>query len=143
MRLFVLLLLLCPAVASAWSEADTKRQVAYTTLHIIDWGQTLDISNRCEPDTRTTENDYKTLPGGSNQTTTETDPPEVNELNPHLGSCPSRSEVNRYFLVTGLGHYAVSRMLPSPYRKWWQRVTIAVEGATVAHNISVGVRIRY
>ena len=46
-------------------------------------------------------------------------------------------------LLTGLAHYGISRALPSGYRKWWQRVTIAVEAGVVAHNFSIGVNVRF
>jgi len=114
MRYLVFVLLLCLSVpAHAWSEADTRRQVGYFVLHTIDWGQSLGQYD------------------------------EYSETNPILGSHPSRGDVNRYFLLTGIAHYGISRSLPPAYRKWWQRVTIGVQAGAVAHNFSIGVDVRF
>lgn len=114
-RLLILIIALIPSVSFAWSEEDTQRQLTYTTLHVIDWGQTLDIAES----------------------------EEYYETNPILGRNPTRGEVNRYFLLTGLAHYGISRMLPPKHRKWWQRATIAVESGIVSHNIMIGVNIQF
>lgn len=117
--ILLVVLLVVSAPVYAWSEADTRRQAGYFVLHTIDWMQTLDISQNC----RNGRDRY--------------------ERNPALPSCPDRGEVNRYFLLTGVAHYGISRALPQPYRKWWQRVTIAVQVGTVAHNASIGLRVRF
>jgi len=115
-RYAIAILLLCASTSAlAWSEADTKRELAYLTLHTIDWSQTLDIA--------------------------ESD--EFFERNQVLGSHPDRGEVHRYFVLTGLTHYGISRALPPNYRKWWQRITIATRAGYVAHNISIGVEFRF
>jgi hypothetical protein len=119
MRYCIIVVLLCVAQpASAWSEADTRREVGYLTLHAIDWGQTLDIAEQC---------------GHTN----------YYEHNPVLGKCPSRGDVNTYFALTAIGHYAVSRALPPKWRKRWQYVTIGVQVGAVANNIKIGLEVKF
>lgn len=118
-HLTAVLLLLASQCANAWSEADTQRQTGYFILHVIDWGQTLDISESCTS-------------GGT-----------YYETNPILGECPSRGEVNRYFLLTGLAHYGISRVLSPTQRRWFQYVTIGIESAVVAHNFNIGIRVEF
>lgn len=111
-------LLLCASMsAHAWSEADTKRETTYLILHAIDWVQTLDISGQC--------------------------PDRFVETNPILGECPSRGEVNRYFLLTGIAHYGVARLLPPKQRRWFQYITIGIEAGVVAHNLNIGLHVRF
>lgn len=104
---------LCAGVeASDWTEADTAREVAYLALHVMDWGQTLDIADH---------------------------PERFYERNPVLGRHPSRGDVNRYFIITGLLHPVVSYMLPRGWRDGWQYVTIGVEVGCVGANARLGV----
>jgi hypothetical protein len=112
-----LILFASPAVA--WSEADRNREIGYLVLHAIDWGQTLDISHDCH--------------NGR----------ERWEHNPVLGTCPSRSNVNRYFLATGIAHYAVARSLPPKWRRVFQHVTIGMQLGTVASNWKIGLTVRF
>ena len=42
-------------------------------------------------------------------------------------------------LGCAVGHYVVSRMLPEQDRRYWQWLTIGVEGSIVAHNFYIGV----
>lgn len=137
--LIAAMLLLQTPNALAWSEADTKRQMAYTALHIIDWGQTLDISDRCGE--RVTVTEFIDDSGTHITRTTRTR--EETEANPFLGTCPSRGEVNTYFLLSGVAHYAISRALPRPYREWWQYATITLEAGVVAHNFRAGIHVRF
>lgn len=115
----VALLLLTPiSQASDWSEADTRREVAYQALLTIDWRQTLDIADKCGHTT-------------------------YYEQNPILGKCPSKSEVTAYFAAGALVHYGISRALPPKHRKWWQNVTLTLQAGTVAHNASIGLDVRF
>lgn len=141
MRTFLLAILLAvSAPVQAWSEADTRRQVGYFVLHTIDWGQTLDISGKCS---RTEIGRQIVISDGELAIQTRYKQPEHLESNPILGKCPSRGEVNRYFLLTGLTHYGISRALPQPYREWWQHVTMTFEAGVVEHNLNVGIRMRF
>jgi hypothetical protein len=81
-------------------------------LHVTDWGQTLYIADN---------------------------PQKFHETNPVLGSHPSRDQVNLYFLATGIGHAAVSYLVPDEVRPYWQYGTIGLEIYCVGSNFSAGV----
>lgn len=101
-------------VPDDWTAADTRRQAAYTTILVIDAGQTADISNH----------------------------DDISEANPVLrglaGDNPSQGAVAGYFAAVGLAHYAISAALPPKHRRIWQHVTIGVNGAVVANNFRIG-----
>lgn len=101
--------------ADTWSRDDSTREAMYLTLHVIDWGQTRDIVQR----------------------------DDIFETNPILGADPTTSDVNRYFILTGLLHVGVSYALPSKYRKYWQNITIGVQAAVVGHNAQLGLNVEF
>ncbi len=105
-----------PATADTLSRADLQREAAYFALHLVDWGQTLDIADR---------------------------PDDAYELNPFLPDHPTRAQVNRYFLVSGILHAAVTVALPADWRPAWQYVTIGVQLSTVANNHRIGLRLAF
>jgi hypothetical protein len=95
-----------------WSEADKYREATYLTFHTLDWAQTRYISKHSE----------------------------YYEINPILGEHPSTQKVDTYFVLTGLGHVAITHYLPSKYRSVWQWSTIALEAALVIHNKRIGIQ---
>ncbi len=104
------------AKASDWTDADTARQVAVTTVLVLDAAQTRDIKN------------YST----------------TWETNPMLGKHPSDSRVRNYFVGAALGHYAVSRALPAGWpRQAWQYGWIAIEVVQVVKNKRAGFRMEF
>lgn len=114
--LTALLLFSAPAYAAdKWTEADTQRQVIYSALHIIDWGQTRYIATH----------------------------DEFEERNIALGKHPSTQEVDNYFAATLVGHTLVSYLLPSDWRKVWQYVFIGARFKTVADNYSIGIKVHF
>lgn len=104
--------------ADEWVKAEVQKEVAFQVLALADWGQTADISRRCVD--------------GS-----------VQELNPILGDCPSRSTVNTYFPVAMLAHYGISAVLPRKWRQNWQDVTLVVQAVTVHRNYRIGIKVRF
>lgn len=108
----VALLVLSGVAHSEWTKQDSAWQLAYTALHVADWAQTRNIARN---------------------------PDEFHETNPILGRHPSVSEVDDYFLVTGVAHALVSAALPPKYRRKWQAAGIVVEAGAVAHNYSIGI----
>ena len=118
--LLLCLFLVSPAHASDWftplTDADKVRLGIYAVTHVIDWGQTLYISEH---------------------------PTEHYEFNPLLPDHPTRGEVNRYFVATGLIHYGIVRALPREYRPWFQWFTISFNSALIAHNAQVGIRVEF
>lgn len=111
----VLTPLISTPVSAEWTRADTHRQLAFTSLQVIDWLQTRDIA---------------------------TDPNRT-ELNPILGSHPSLGEVNAYFAATTLLHWGISYMLPPEERKAWQCIWIGAQAGNVTRNFQLGVGLRF
>ena len=106
-----------PALAAdPWSDADKTREAIYLTLHVADWGQTLDIAKH--PNLYTEENNV-------------------------LGECPSAKRVNTYFATTALLHIAVVHFMPSSWRAAFQYSTIAMESGVIIKNNSVGIGINF
>lgn len=153
MRILLLALILFSSPASAWNEDDSRREWNYLALHVMDWGQTLDISQHCEATTRRTEVRYDGISaqkGGVRierepewRTITLYDPPRYLESNPFLGACPDRGDVNRYFLLTGILHYGIARTLPPNWRYWFQHITISNQANTLEANVIFGLEIRF
>ena len=105
-----LILLLCGC--ANWTPADTQRQIAITALHGIDWAQT-----------RSAVGDDR-----------------FEEVNPILGSDPTRQQVD-LFMGVGLVALTVFPMLTSErYRPLVQWIFIGVKGLGVANNYRIGVR---
>ena len=113
-------LVLCvPGLAVAVDD-DTQRQVAVTALLVMDWGQTLDMTDQ-----------YGEYEG------------EYAESNPLLGRYPSRGRINTYFVSVIVGHYLIGRMMSANYRKGWQWGAIVLQGYTVSHNFRAGLHIDF
>lgn len=102
--------------ADSWSKSDVAREVAYLTLHVVDWRQTLIASK---------------------------DPGRYAEQNPILGEHPSENRINGYFLATALLHVGVTHVLPAKWRPAFQYFWIGVEVVAIANNHKVGIRITF
>ena len=113
--------------AERWTKTDTERQMLFTVITAIDWGQTRDIAKVCR-----------------NNAGLHTDPNHdgrwVKEINPFLGECPSLQKVDTFIPASMLLHYVVARQLPQPYRKYWQYAWIGIETTAVINNHSIGMR---
>jgi hypothetical protein len=127
--LLILLLLVLPvnATADEWTKTDTAMQSIYTGLHLVDWSQTLKIR----------EKNVTVVETGMNSDWKYVWSEEKNSL---LGKNPSRGKINRYFIITGLGHWWVSDILGDvelfniDWRKVWQGFGIYTEYNVVTHN---------
>ena len=111
----LIILLLAPPV-QAWTKADTAREITWQVLHVIDWGQTLDIARN---------------------------PDKFHELNPILGRHPSVGNVNLYMLSGMIVHPIVSYLLPDKIRPYFQYISIGMSGACVINNIEAGIKVRF
>jgi len=74
--------------------------------------------------------------------------PKFQETNALLGAHPSQGVVVGYFAAMGAVHYAITRELvnegvPAPIVTVWECITIGAEGAYVAHNYSIGLRMKF
>lgn len=99
-----------------WTKADMNYQVAYTVLHLIDWGQTRYISKH---------------------------PNEHYEINPLIGKHPSIGRVNTFMISSLILHTGISYLLPSKYRRMWQISTGTVKSGLIIHNDSIGIKIDF
>lgn len=117
--LSVMILILIPVSVSAadkWTKNQITLQAIATTLIVIDWGQTLDVSEN---------------------------PDEYQESNLFLDEHPSRSQVNRHMATAAILQLAISYLLPSKYRIGWLTGIIIVEAGVVAHNYHIGLRVNF
>ena len=108
----------CPPAARAaqlhWTAADTRREVAYDALLLVDARQTVWASEH----------------GWS-------------ESNPLLGRHPGRGAIERHFVEAAALHAVVSALLPALYRRHWQWGSLAVEAFAVGRNAWLGVQLRF
>lgn len=138
LALFTVFALAGCAGGRAWTKADTARQAAYSTLHVLDWAQTRDIA------TRTVE--VRTPVGNVNQSVkynAEAVPAHSEAVNVLLGAHPSEGRVNAWFAASLVGHALISYALPHPWRERWQYATTLVEAGMVGHNAQAGIRFRW
>lgn len=105
-----------PCQAQEWTPTDTAYEAAYLVLHTADWAQTRYIAAH---------------------------PEQFNEDNKILGNNPSDSEVNRYFILTGLLHAGIAYALPERWRRGFQIVTIGIEAGVVSNNYQIGVQLKF
>jgi len=113
--IFALLVMVNAARAdSKWTANDTALQLTYTTLHVMDWTQTLHIARN---------------------------PEKYYETNSHLGRHPSEGRVNSYFAGGLVLNTAVAYVLPKPWRTMWQVGFIVDRYAYVQHNRRIGIGI--
>jgi hypothetical protein len=112
----LIVLLLCLSACSTWKTQDILREVAWQTVHVIDWGQTLEIARH---------------------------PEDYHEINPIMGKHPSVGNVNVYMGLSSIGHLAVSYVLPPKIRPYWQYLTIVTSGACVINNFNIGLGVKF
>jgi len=114
-----LILLLClisvNVHASPLTDMQVKKEVAWQVINLIDYGQTMDIAK-------------------SNGT--------YNELNPILGTHPTTQAVERYFFISAISHYAITKYLTN-HRDAWQNITIFVSASCVYNNYEIGLRVNF
>ena len=97
-----------------WSRKDIRKEVAYQTLHGLDWLQTKEIARN----------------------------PDYIELNPILGQDPTQGEVDKYFMITGLLHAGVSCSLSKETREIWLNSSIMFQSIVVLSNIRKGIQFK-
>jgi hypothetical protein len=115
----VAVILLLPSMALSadpWTQGDLWREIAWQTLHIVDWGQTLEIADN---------------------------PSKYHEHNIIMGRHPKKHTVNEFMAVSAMAHIAIAHVLPSKWRLLWQTSTIAATGYCVGRNFNIGVGIKF
>ena len=73
--------------------------------------------------------------------------------NGFLGQHPTDFDVNGYTAIAAISHVAIALLLPTKLdvpvvgtinpRRWWQVVWIGIEGGYVAHNASMGIKMKW
>lgn len=141
MRYAALMLIMASGLARAdglnldpWTNEDTYRQTAVTTLLIVDGAQTRWMVRN--PNQSNCANSLNGRP--CNETKQQRA-----ESNPILGDHPSIGRVNNFIAASILGHAVIAYALPRGWREGWQYVWIVVEAGAVYHNRSVGVKMAF
>ena len=111
--------MLCVPTARAgddWNQADTVRQVIASGFIVLDWSQTLYISEHHQYG----ENNIflRTLSNSSH---------------------PRRGDINIYESATLVSNYMIAHWLSSKWRRYFQYATISIEAAAVGNNARIGI----
>ena len=115
--LLVLWLVPVPAVAAdPWDMTDKVLGGTALAATVMDWSQTHYIARH---------------------------PAEYRELDHMLPSHPSVGQVDAHFAGSILIGAAIANWLPSDYRKWFLGGVTVIEIGTVAHNHSIGIKMRF
>jgi hypothetical protein len=135
MRLVLFLLMLASRSVHAeeWKAADYKLLAAATTLLVVDWGQTRDL-------TRTYTETSASLNGQAPLITRRR---THRETNPLLGDNPSIGDVDKYFAGALLLTAGLSYALPAKYRRSFLGGVIVLESVIVARNHHIGLRVDF
>jgi hypothetical protein len=109
-KLIVAIALVCSlterARAEEWTTYDTTLELTLTAIAVVDYGQTRwFLANT----------------------------PLV-EMNPLLGERPNRESMLLFGGAALLGHAAIARLLPNPYRRAWQHAAICLWAANISRN---------
>ena len=119
--LLVSLLLLCCSTAHAswttWTAEQRQWYMASNVMLLADWATTRDMTRRYD------EGYY--------------------ERNIILGKRLSTQELDLYFVSSLVGHYFMTDWLSSKNRDIYLKAVTFVEGAAVANNLSIGLRLRF
>lgn len=107
----------------SWNKTEITKEIAWETLHAIDWRQTLQIAG--DPD-----NHYESGPARY-----------------FIGEHPSTGDVNTFMATTAILHPIITNALPRKYtiggfelkpRAWFQNISIGGSAYLVGVNFSIG-----
>lgn len=99
----------------SWTIEDKALAATMSTLVIIDWGQTINITRN----------------------------PSYHEVNPLLGPHPSGKDVNLYMGSAIISSLTIAYLLPSNYRKLFMGSVISLELPYVYNNHQIGLRVQF
>ena len=122
-----MLLIGTQAFAGDWTSKNTATEIVWQAVNVIDWGQTLDIADKCRKP-------YVILRGHKVR---------ISESNDRLGKCPTFSAVNKHFIWNSISHFGISYLLPNKYRVGYQWLTIGYGIHIIQGNAHVGIRVRF
>lgn len=111
---FIVIALMATGCAT-WTKTDIAMESLYLATHVADYKQTKQVAR--QPD------DYK-------------------EANFFIGSHPSETRVDNFYLLMGVSHILVSHYLKSE-KRLWQQMTIGWELIMISNNYSVGLEVKF
>lgn len=118
--LIIIMILLFPLSSNAadkWTKTEIGLQVLSTGLQIVDWGTALDIADRKDEGYR--------------------------ELNPLMGSHPSRGTVNTYFALSIISNILITHYLTPEGRKAWLSSRICISAYLVNRSYGIGLKMNF
>jgi len=101
----------------SWTPEQRRWYMASNVLLVADWATTRDITRRYD------QGYY--------------------ERNPILGRQPTKNQVDLYFFSALIGHYFLTDYLKNENRTIYLQIVTTVEGAVVANNLRIGLRLRF
>ena len=118
-KLILILLFITTPVwgADKWSQKDIVTEIAFQTVNILDYASTDKILG-----------DY---------------PTRAIEMNPLLGSHPSRNTLIGATIGIGVAHALVTHYIPAKWRPVWQWGFISVKVGAVLNNAHVYVGLQF
>lgn len=136
------------AVAQDWRTTDTTLLASAIGLLVVDWGQTRDLATRVSTVPRCTSSTGHCVEGriDADGRIIELPPRQRRvyaESNPFLGEHPTRSEVDRYFLLAIAGTTGLAYILPQKPRRWFLGGVIVLEAVVIYDNHSAGLRVSF
>lgn len=140
MKAFILALLqACTLQASdPWTKTEIALEATYQIVLFIDWKQTSEFHRY-----RQYLNYPKTDPYGHTITGPEYIILPIHEINPLLGRYPSQAKINMAYIISSVGHLAISNMLTHRQRLVWQSTTLLIEAFVVKDNYKLGITIKW
>ena len=121
MRALILsLLLLIPSTAWAWEDwgQETKTMFIASSIAVTaDWATTRDMTRRYN------EGYY--------------------ELNPILGTHPTRTEVDIYMIGMLVTNYFITDWLPEEYRNFYLGFRTVIHGSAASNNMHLGLNLKF
>lgn len=130
------------ARADEWKPIDKTMFSSALALLFIDWGQTRDATQESGSSSVTVMsqvNDGPIVQSG----VIDTRHRPYYEKNPFLGKSPSRSEVDRYFVLAMAGTAGLAYALPQNPRRWFLGGVIVIETVVVIDNHRIGLRVSF
>jgi hypothetical protein len=117
--LTVLMLIFTSAQAdmSDWTNEQKGWYAAGVIFIVTDWATTRDLSRRYHEG--------------------------YHEVNPILGRQPSTRQVDQYFALSLLTHYLIADHLSSKNRTIYLKVVTVGQAAVTAHNLNIGLKIKF
>lgn len=100
-----------------WSDQKKDLFIASNVVMVVDWGQTLNLTERYH------EGYW--------------------EENPWLGKNPSRAHVNKYMAGRIISNYLFAEYLPEPWDRFSLMFSLGTHGYSVINNYNLGLEFKF